>query len=37
MIAKFFLMLARAFIGWGMLFNVAADWCIAESYRNLDL
>jgi hypothetical protein len=37
MIAKVFILLAKAFIGWGLLCNLAADWCIAEGYRNIDL
>jgi hypothetical protein len=34
--SRLFLMLARAFIGWGMLFNNAAEWCIQQGYRNID-
>lgn len=35
MMSRFFLMLARAFIGWGLLFQLAANWCIAEGYRHM--
>lgn len=34
--SKLFLLLAEAFIGWGMLFERAAEWCIAASYRHID-
>lgn len=33
--SKLFLLLAEAFIGWGMLFDRAAGWCIEQSYRHI--
>lgn len=37
MTAKILFTLAKAFIGWGLLCQFAAEWCIAEGYRNIDL
>lgn len=35
--SKVLILIAKAFIGWGLLFERAAQWCIAQGYRDIDL
>lgn len=35
--SELFVLLARAFIGWGLLFERCADWCITQGYKDIDL